>query len=44
MEIEYNDIFNFPSRTLLNKRLTKVFFSKNFELSSIEENPPKRGG
>jgi len=37
MEIEYNDIFNFPSRTLLNKRLTKVFFSKNFELSSIEK-------
>lgn len=37
MEIEYNDIFNFPSRTLLNKRLTKVFFSKNFELSRIEK-------
>lgn len=37
MEIEYNDIFNFPSRTLLNKRLTKVFFSKNFELNSIEK-------
>jgi hypothetical protein len=37
MGIEYNDIFNFPSRTLLKKRLTKVFFSKNFELSSIEK-------
>lgn len=37
MEIEYNDIFNFPSRTLLNKRLTKVFFSKNFDLINIEK-------
>lgn len=37
MEIEYNDIFNFPSRTLLNKRLTKVFFTKNFDLNSIEK-------
>jgi len=37
MEIEYNDIFHFPSRTLLNKRLTKVFFTKNFDISSFEK-------
>jgi len=37
MEIGYNDIFHFPSRTLLNKRLTKVFFTKNFDLSSSEK-------
>jgi hypothetical protein len=37
MDIGYNDIFHLPSRTLLNKRLTKVFFTKNFDLSSSEK-------
>ena len=37
MELNYNDIFNLPQRCLVNKRLTKTFFSKNFDLSSSEK-------
>lgn len=37
MEMNYNDIFQFPNRCLLNKRLTKVFFTKNFDLTSSEK-------
>lgn len=37
MEMNYNDIFQFPERCLLNKRLTKVFFTKNFDLTSTEK-------
>jgi hypothetical protein len=37
MELNYNDIFNLPKRCLVNKRLTKTFFSKNFDLSSSEK-------
>lgn len=37
MELNYNDILNLPQRCLVNKRLTKTFFSKNFDLSSSEK-------
>ena len=37
MELNYNDIFKLPQRCLINKRLTKTFFSKNFDLSSSEK-------
>ena len=37
MEMNYNNIFQFPDRCLLNKRLTKVFFTKNFDLTSSEK-------
>jgi len=37
MELNYNDIFKLPQRCLVNKRLTKTFFSKNFDLSSSEK-------
>lgn len=34
---DYNTILNIPDRLLLNKRLTKAFFLKNFELSASEK-------
>ena len=37
MELNYNDIFKLPQRCVVNKRLTKTFFSKNFDLSSSEK-------
>ena len=37
MRMNYNNIFQFPDRCLLNKRLTKVFFTKNFDLTSTEK-------
>ena len=37
MEYPYNDIFNFPDRILLNKRITKSFFTKNFDLTTTEK-------
>ena len=37
MEMNYNNIFQFPDRCILNKRLTKVFFTKNFDLTSSEK-------
>lgn len=37
MSFNYNNIFNIPERSLLNKRITKSFFLKNFELSSTEK-------
>lgn len=33
----YNHILHLPERCLLNKRLTKAFFLKNFELSATEK-------
>ena len=38
MSFPYNEIFQFPERCLLNKRLTKAFFLKNFDLKSSEKN------
>ena len=37
MSFNYNKILELPERLLLNKKLTKVFFLKNFELSVIEK-------
>ena len=37
MEMNYNNTFHFPDRCILNKRLTKVFFTKNFDLTSSEK-------
>ncbi len=37
MEYSYIDIFNLPERILLNKRITKVFFQKNFDLTTSEK-------
>lgn len=37
MGFNYNNIFNIPERSLLNKRLTKAFFLKNFALSPAEK-------
>ena len=37
MDYPYTDIFNFPKRILLNKRITKVFFQKNFDLTAAEK-------
>lgn len=36
MDYPYIKIFNFPERILLNKRITKVFFQKNFDLTASE--------
>lgn len=33
----YNSILNIPERLLVNKRITKAFFSKNFELKASEK-------
>jgi len=37
MSLNYNQILNIPERCLLNKRLTKAFFLKNFQLSTTEK-------
>ncbi len=37
MAFSFNDILNIPERSILNKKLTKAFFLKNFELSAIEK-------
>jgi len=37
MSFNYNQILNIPDRCLLNKRLTKAFFLKNFQLSVVEK-------
>lgn len=37
MQYKYNNIFQIPERLLLNKRITKAFFLKNFELSASEK-------
>lgn len=37
MSFNYNNILNIPERSLLNKKITKSFFLKNFELSSTEK-------
>lgn len=34
---DYNSILNIPERLLVNKRITKAFFSKNFELKASEK-------
>ena len=36
MSFGYNNILNLPERCLLNKKLTKAFFLKNFELTASE--------
>src|SRR5690554_316545 len=35
--MNYNSILHIPERALLNKRLTKAFFLKNFQLSPVEK-------
>jgi|SRR5690554_2902278 len=35
--MNYNTILNIPERALINKRLTKTFFLRNFELSTAEK-------
>lgn len=37
MSFNYNKILNIPERSLLNKKLTKAFFLRNFELSATEK-------
>lgn len=37
MSFNYNKLLNIPERSLLNKKITKSFFLKNFELSSSEK-------
>ncbi|HCY77650.1 MAG TPA: hypothetical protein DHV28_17195 [Ignavibacteriales bacterium] len=37
MSLGYNNILNLPERCWLNKKLTKAFFLKNFELSATEK-------
>jgi hypothetical protein len=37
LSFNYNNILNIPERSLLNKKITKSFFLKNFELSSTEK-------
>jgi len=37
MAFQYNNILKIPERCVLDKRLTKAFFLKNFELSSAEK-------
>ena len=37
MSISYVDILNLPERSLLQKKLTKAFFLKNFDLSASEK-------
>lgn len=34
---KYNSILQLPDRSLLNKRLTKAFFLKNFQLAPVEK-------
>jgi hypothetical protein len=37
MGFQYNDILNIPERNVLDKKLTKAFFLKNFALSASEK-------
>jgi hypothetical protein len=37
LSLAYNDILQIPERALINKRLTKVFFTKNFVLNAAEK-------
>ena len=37
MSFRYNDILQLPERCLLNRKLTKAFFLKNFNLSAAEK-------
>ena len=37
MEFLYNNILHIPERSILDKRLTKAFFLKNFSLSAAEK-------
>lgn len=37
MNLSYKNILNLPDRVLLEKKLTKAFFLKNFELSASEK-------
>ncbi|MDO5970169.1 DUF4391 domain-containing protein [Flavivirga aquimarina] len=37
MAFQYNNILNIPERSILDKRLTKAFFLKNFSLSTAEK-------
>lgn len=37
MSYKYNNIFQIPERNLSQQRLTKVFFQRNFDLSSAEK-------
>lgn len=37
MDFQYNGILNIPERNVLDKRLTKAFFLKNFDLSASEK-------
>jgi hypothetical protein len=37
LSFNYNKLLNIPERSLLNKKITKSFFLKNFELSSSEK-------
>lgn len=37
MGLQYNDILNIPERNVLDKKLTKAFFLKNFPLSAAEK-------
>lgn len=37
MSFSYNSIFNIPERSILDKKLTKAFFLKNFDLSVVEK-------
>lgn len=37
MSLSYVDILNLPERSLLQKKLTKAFFLKNFDLSASEK-------
>ncbi len=38
MNFNYNKILGLPERLLLNRKLTKTFFLKNFDLSVNEKN------
>ena len=37
MSFNYNKILNIPERSLINKKLTKAFFLRNFVLSAVEK-------
>ncbi|MBO2546009.1 DUF4391 domain-containing protein [Salegentibacter sp. BDJ18] len=37
MALDYNQILHLPERTVLNKKMTKAFFLRNFDLSAAEK-------
>lgn len=37
MSFNYNKIFNVPERAIINKKISKAFFMRNFELSSADK-------